>query len=400
MNQSSTSRHTSFLIIGAGPFGLGIARHAKAHGVDHVIVGQPMSFWRNNIPSGMLLRSGVDWHLDPLGELTFETFAAERGLHSDDLCPLGVSPYLAYASWFQQRAGLEVTDATITSLGFNAEPHLAGGRFRAQLGDGEVITADNVVLAIGFHSFAHVPPELAACIPATRRAHTRDFVDFSAVGGQRVAIVGGRQSAFEWAALMQEAGAAAVHVIYRHDTPAFSASDWSWVDEMLDKTERQPGWWRQLPEAERARIAQAFWAEGRLKLEPWLAPRVEVPSVTLWPRSAIADSHTTNNDTLTLDLVDDAGTPRETIAVDQVALATGYQVDMARVRFLETSLREQLRVTDGSPVLGPYFRSSVPGLYVASMPAARDFGPFLGFTVSVPATSRIIGGAVHAAIAW
>jgi hypothetical protein len=56
-------------------------------------------------------------------------------------------------------------------------------------------------------------------------SHTCDLVDFAGLRGKRCLIVGGRQSAFEWAALIHEAGAAAVHVCYRHDTPAFKTAD-------------------------------------------------------------------------------------------------------------------------------------------------------------------------------
>ena len=60
-------------------------------------------------------------------------------------------------------------------------------------------------------------------------------------------IVGGRQSAYEWAALLAEAGAAAVHVVHRHDPPSFETSDWTFVDELMDNTISIPGWFRGLP---------------------------------------------------------------------------------------------------------------------------------------------------------
>ena len=67
-----------------------------------------------------------------------------------------------------------------------------------------------VVLAVGFGNFAHVPPELESLFPRDRYDHTRDLVDFGRLRDKRVLIVGGRQSAFEWAALMREAGVSGV----------------------------------------------------------------------------------------------------------------------------------------------------------------------------------------------
>ena len=42
-------------------------------------------------------------------------------------------------------------------------------------------------------------------------------------------------------------------------------------------------------------------------------------------------------------------------------------------------------------MLDEHFQTNVPGLYVTSLAATRDFGAFLGFTVSVRAQAKIIG---------
>jgi hypothetical protein len=53
-------------------------------------------------------------------------------------------------------------------------------------------------------------------------------------------------------------------------------------------------------------------------------------------------------------------------------------------------------VEDGFPVLDEHFQTSIPGLYITSMPATRDFGPFFAFTVSVRTSARLIGQALTA----
>ncbi len=98
---------TDLLIIGAGPFGLSMAAHARHLGVDHVIVGEPMQFWRSQMPSGMYLRSACDWHLDPEGEDTVEAFLRTQDLRPSDLEPLSRERYLEYAHWFQARKQIE-----------------------------------------------------------------------------------------------------------------------------------------------------------------------------------------------------------------------------------------------------------------------------------------------------
>ena len=96
-------------------------------------------------------------------------------------------------------------------------------------------------------------------------------------------IIGGCQSAVEWAALLADSDVEAVHVVYRHDTPEFTASDWHFADGMMDLTATVPGWFRHLPPEEREAVAKRFWAEGRLKLEPWLTPAWSSPPSTAGP---------------------------------------------------------------------------------------------------------------------
>ena len=77
--------HVPLLVIGAGPYALSAAAHAKRHGVDPLVVGEPMAFWRQNMPEGMLLRSGTDWHLDADEIDTFEAYLGERGIDPADV---------------------------------------------------------------------------------------------------------------------------------------------------------------------------------------------------------------------------------------------------------------------------------------------------------------------------
>src|SRR5579883_3388921 len=68
------------LIVGAGPYGLAIAAYAAQRGLAYHLVGDPMGFWKNHMPRGMLLRSGIDWQLDALHTYTLRAFLAEHSL--------------------------------------------------------------------------------------------------------------------------------------------------------------------------------------------------------------------------------------------------------------------------------------------------------------------------------
>ena len=370
---------TPLLIVGAGPFGLAMAAEAQDRGVPHVLLGEPMSFWREHMPAGMFLRSACDWHLDPAGEATIERFLATRGQAPAHVEPLALDTYLEYAGWFEQAKGIGARRAKVVRLDRRDD------RFVAMLDDGAAVTAERVLLALGFASFAHVPVELAERVPADRSSHSCDFVAPDRFVGRRVLIVGGRQSALESAALLAEAGAAEVHVCHRHATPDFAPSEWSWVEPTLDRIADDPSWYRRLAETDRTELNARFFAEGRLKLEPWLEPRVHRSEIRIRPHTRIEASEL-RDDGLLVRL--DAG---DTIAVDHVLYATGYKVDLERVPFLRAgNLLPRIDRRDGSPVLDDSLQSSVPGLFITSLPATRELGSFFGFTVAVRGSARMV----------
>jgi thioredoxin reductase len=375
--------HTSFLIVGAGPFGLAMAAQAKARAIDHVLVGHPMSFWKRHMPAGMFLRSGCNWHLDPAERDTIERFLRTRGQVASDVEPLSLNLYLEYAHWFEREKGIEALSQQVVRLD---ERH---GRFAATLEDGSIVTADRVLLALGFAAFAHIPGDAAALVPAELSSHTCDLVAPEKYRGRRVLIVGGRQSAFESAALIAEAGAATVHVCHRHATPAFTASDWAWVDALLERIGNDPAWYRGLSETERRALDLRFWTEGRLKLEPWLGPRVRRDSIAIHPGTSIVGCQRIHG-ALRVSL--NAG---ETLEVDHVLFATGYQVNLQRLSLLrEGNLFDRVECRDGFPNLDTSLQTTVPGLFITSLPATRDFGLFFAFTAAVRASARIVARAI------
>ena len=378
---------TELLVVGAGPYGLGIAAYASSLGLDPLIVGQPMRFWRDHMPAGMFLRSSWDWHYDPNGVHTIETWLEDSGRTRAQIDPFPLVDYLEYATWFEVASGLEPVDRSIQQIDLRDDD-----RFDIRFVDGSLVIARNVVLALGFAPFAFIPAHLSAMLPAEKTAHTVDFVDFANARGRRFAIIGGRQSAYEWAALLHEAGAAAVDVIHRHRMPRFTDADWSWTSPVVDRIATHSAWFRSLDAEQKRRVAFRLWLEGRGKLEPWLAPRLDAPTVTSRPFRTIAGADAGPADAVTLRLDDGAE-----LTADQIVLTTGYRADICREPMLANgNLLDRVEIADGCPVLDSAFQLSIPGIYATSMLATHDFGPLFAFTVAVRASSRVIGDALMA----
>ena len=369
------STRTDLLVIGAGPYAYAAAAYAQDRGIGTTIVGKPMSFWRERMPADMYLRSGTDWYLDANREHTFEAFFEDRGLDREEHDPIPIGVFLDHTDWFAEQKGLGVAERMVEDL------TRANGAFVAAMADGGSVTAEKVLAAPGVGYFAQLP-DWHERVPAEHRTHTVERVTFDDLAGARVAVIGGRQSAYEWAALLCDHGAGRVDVVHRHAEPAFEKVSWAFVDDYVDQTLATRGWWRGLTADQRAGIAQQFWSVGRLTLEYWLTPRLRPDIVHRHPETAVTD--VSGDGPVTLALSDG-----QTIEVDHVVFASGYKPDLARVPYLAGVL-DEVSVTDGFPDLTEGFETSLPGLYVTGFPATRDFGPFYGFTKGCPSAARIV----------
>ena len=365
------------LVIGAGPYALSIAALARERGIGSVVLGRPMGFWRENMPEGMFLRSAPDWHLDGAAVHTLEAYLEEQGIRPGEVDPIPIGVFLDYADWFKRAKGIEVREEFVDTL------VKADGGFEATLRSGERIRADAVVAAPGIRHYASVPG-WASSLPPGLAAHTCDLVRFDDMAGARVLIIGGRQSAYEWAALSREHGAARIDIVHRHDIPRFERVSWKFVDAHVEQTLAVRGYWRNLPKSEQDAVARRFWEVGRLTLEYWLTPRLAWDGIHRWPGTEVVEVTPVGDDELRVLLSDGTG-----LAVDRVVFGSGYRADLTKVPYLAGVLKH-VKVSNGFPVLDEAFQTSLDGLYVTGFSATQDFGPFFGFVKGSPAAATLI----------
>ncbi len=370
-------KQTQLLVIGAGPYALSAAALARERGIETMVLGEPMGFWRQHMPDRMFLRSGPDWHLDAAGVHTFLAYLEDRGIQPGAVDPIPIGTFLDYADWFVRQKRLEVRQQRVVTVASRDD------RFEATLGNGERIRADVVLAAPGIRQYANVPG-WAPALPPGCTAHTCDLVDFADMAGARVLIIGGRQSAYEWAALIREHQAGRIDIVHRHDVPRFERVSWKFVDPHVEQTLRVRGYWRNLPRSEREAISRRFWEVGRLTLEHWLTPRLAGEVIRRRPGTEVAEASPAGDGPVRVLLSD--GTRLE---ADRVVLATGYRADLTKIPYL-AGLLGQVRTSGGFPVLDEAFQTSLPGLYITGFSATQDFGPFFGFVKGSAAAASII----------
>ena len=395
----SSDTNPDVAIVGAGPYGLSLAAHLRAHGVKFRIFGQPMKTWRDHMPPGMLLKSdGFASNLsDPAAACTLGAFCKERGEPYDDRkIPVRLETFVNYGMAFQQRMVPELEDAWVTGI------ERAGEGFRLTLQDGGEVPARRVVLAIGITSYACTPPELAG-LGGDRVIHTSLCNDGGRFRGKKVTVIGAGSSAMDAAAFLHESGAD-VTVIARSPNIYFgeppSASDrprplWQRIrhpssgigTSLRSRIYCDAPWlFHMLPEKLRLRIVKRHLGPA----SGWPLKERIVGKVPLFPATVVRHAEPDGTG-VKLTLAGADGEERTHYA-DYVVAGTGYRVDLERLAFLPVELRSGIRAVQNSPVLSQNFESSLPGLYFTGVSSANSFGPVMRFAFGADYTARKLAG--------
>lgn len=370
--------HRHIVVIGAGPFGLALAAKLQAANADYILFGRVMSFWREHVPSGTRLlfsHSGCSLSSNGFGSGAYES---SRGARLPN--PLPAEEFVAYGLWFQQNTCRPPDERTVVNV-----TH-ANGTFAIRLDDGDEITADHLVLAIGLRPFAFRPQEFAA-LPPEFVSHTSDLHNLDNFHGMKVAIIGSGQSALECASLLAEKNAdvevlaRSRHLAWRH----FDNLEWSSTGTTpsmrtsIRAALNDPDVYRRLPG-----FVRALWLKRTLRPAGSNELRTRLDSVRIALGSRVKWAHVKRN-RVELDLCD-----HSTRTVDHVVLGTGYRIDVNAISFIAPELRRRIALRGGYPVLNGAMESTVPHLYFTGPAAARDFGPTMWFVLrSLWAAERI-----------
>jgi thioredoxin reductase len=374
-------------VIGAGPYGLSVAAHLKAGGVDVRIFGKPMEFWADKMPAGMLLRSPrvASNVSDPSASHTLDAFEAANGI--TPAAPIPLQTFVDYGQWFQRQLISDLDQRDVAAI------EVSGNGFRILLDDGISFLSKRVVIAAGIGPFQQIP-EVFRSLPSAQVIHCYSGFEVRAFAGQRVAVIGAGQSSLESAALLHEAGAeveviariAALRWIGQHpwlhrlgpiSSMLYSKHDIgpAGISRLVaapNLVRRVPLEWRDKIRTRAVRSAGSSWLPARLK------------DVNIKTGRFVAEARSLGSQ-VQLKLNDGSVS-----FVNHVILGTGYSVDISRYKFLPPAIVKQVQVFDGYPVLDSGFCSSLPGLHFIGAPAARTFGPLLYFVAGTEFSSMAL----------
>jgi cation diffusion facilitator CzcD-associated flavoprotein CzcO len=212
------------LVVGAGQSGIAVASALLRAQVTNILVldraaegqeGPWLSYARMHTLRSPKAFSGPDLDLPSLGYQAWHE--ARYGVAAwQELGQITRQDWAAYLWWVRATVGVPVcNDAEVVDIA----PEL-DGLLRITMADGAFRFARKVVLATGQDGAGlWWMPDFVTALPHRVRAHAADAIDFGALRGRRVAVLGAGASAFDNAAMALEAGAAAVTLYCRRAEP-------------------------------------------------------------------------------------------------------------------------------------------------------------------------------------
>ena len=378
-------------ILGAGPYGLSVASHLRARGINFRIFGRAMQSWRAHMPIGMHLKSeGFASNLsDPSATFTLKRFCVDHGFPYDSATAIPLDRFLAYGLAFQRRFVPEVEERSVLAVKRSVNG------FDLAFQDGEVLAARRLLVAVGVHPFRDMPAPLTL-LPRELASHSADHAELKGFGQRDITIVGGGSSAVELGALLHESGANVrlvtrrsgalqyqprpiVRPLWRRAVRPLSGIGYGWHSLLIAEA---PQLFRLLPPQQRL-----------LGVNHYL-----MPAAGWFVRDRFQD-HVAHLSGYALESAVAAGSRVELrlrhaagkqllLKTDHVIAATGYRLDLDRLPILDEDLRRDVRRVGGTPRLSANFESSVPGLYFLGPLSANCFGPAMRFVLGADFTAR------------
>ena len=322
-------------IVGGGQTGCALAFALRRAGIGKVTIleaaanEQRAGIWLNGARMNMLRTpKGLPGPELGIPALSFQGwYEARHGQEAYDAIErIKRTDWAEYLDWYKHFLGIVPRYGTRVD---RIEP--AGDHFRLHLetpAGPAIETARKIILATGFRGGGDrfIPDVLTKNLPSARYSHTEDTIDFAALRGKTVGVIGAAASAFDAAGVALEQGAAAVHLFCRR--PAIAATPVIGARFFAGAIDN----YHQLSDADRWHHAVRYFRAGSMPTVDAIERAVRFPNFHLhlaapWTDAVERDGHaeTTIHGT--------------TYRLDRVIAGTGYSADLAA--------RPELRDFDG-----------------------------------------------------
>jgi cation diffusion facilitator CzcD-associated flavoprotein CzcO len=271
-------------IIGGGQTGCALAFALRRAGIGNVSIleaapdEQRAGIWLNAARMN-LLRTPKTLPGPELGIPAFSFQAWYESRHGQEahaaIDRIKRTDWADYLGWYRGFFGINPRYATRVD---RIEPRADHFRLHLATPAGAAIeTARKIVLATGFagSGATYIPEVLTKNLPGTRYAHTEDAIDFAALRGKVVGVIGAAAAAFDAAGVALEQGAAEVHLFARR--AAIAATP-------ITRSRGFPGAYdnyHQLPDADRWHQAIRFFRAGSTPTTDAIERTVKFPNFHL-----------------------------------------------------------------------------------------------------------------------
>ncbi|REJ19228.1 MAG: monooxygenase [Bacillaceae bacterium] len=213
------------VIVGGGQSGLGAAFGLLRERISNILViDENREGWEGpweTYARMVTLRTPKHLTSIDLGipSLTFrawwEAQFGPEGWEALDKIPRG--DWMNYLRWFRKVLNLPVINEVKLKLIEPTDEGIHRLHIEGTGAPSDILLARKVILATGIQGGGewHVPPFIAEKLPHHLYAHSSEAIDFKALQGKKIGILGGGASAFDNANFALSEGAAEVHVFVR-----------------------------------------------------------------------------------------------------------------------------------------------------------------------------------------
>ncbi len=350
---------TPILIVGAGPYGLSLANYLSDRGLEFRIIGKPMELWREHTFSDASLRSDMATSeiAHPHERYTIKRYRKSvQGVDEGPSERVSVKEYRSYLNWMLDDLPYKITPHYLKNL---TKPN---GSFQAELDTGEILKAQQVVIATGVAHHLNIPAEFCE---GTNVIHSYDVPRIEALEGLRVLVVGAGQSAAEAMEVCQHNGNQ-VEWYYRTE-PRYYSEPLDLPKWIFDLVVKSAGLFRHLP------------------------PKLIKTMFSIFSATTMTPDNKSKLAGITQHSVKP---PLENY--DHIITATGYRYSLKHMDFLDQGLRNSLEMTADMPRIDKNFMSSLADLYFIGPSTEVFFGPPMKFMIGsqyvAPRLSKILSG--------